>query len=204
MKKHMFLLCLTTIFPWLARAGESQDFPCAQATTLSMLAPDSALRLGSLLLLRNLSWSAEFFQHVMIPALEFDLSSVPKTAVIESAVLKLSFYGRGASPMRPTVRIYPITTKWSATSATWNTKPSWNESFAEIEVPPQPNEDSAQWKMDITPLVRKWVNGDMENHGTAIVSDSIKGDCYNFAFYGPAAGDGRTPVLTMSFGKDTK
>jgi hypothetical protein len=201
MKKNIFLLCLMTIFPWLAQAGESHDFSCAQATTLSMLAPDSVPKLGSLLLLRNLSWSAEFFQYVMVPALEFDLSSVPKNAVIESAVLKLSFYGRGTSPMRPTVRIYPITTKWSAASATWNTKPSWNENFAEIEVPPQPNDDSTQWEMDITPLVRKWVNGDMENHGMAIVSDSIKGDCYNFAFYGPAAGDGHAPVLTMTFAK---
>lgn len=169
-----------------------------------MLTPDTVPNKGRLLSLRNLSWSAEFASYVFVPALEFDLASIPKTAGIESAVLKLFFYGRGSFPTRPPVRIFPITTEWSANSATWNDKPSWDENSTDVEVPPQPNDDSVSWEMDVTPLVRKWVGGEMENHGLVIVSDPIKGDLYNFTFHGPMAGNGLAPVLTITFDRNGK
>jgi len=169
-----------------------------------MLTPDSVPREGNLLSLRSLSWSAEFSAYVLVSALEFDLASIPKTTGIESAVLKLSFFGHGSSPTRPQVRIYPITVAWSANSATWNTKPSWDENSTDVEVPPQPNDDSELWEMDITPLVRKWVNGKMKNHGLAIVSNPANGDFYNFIFHGPVAGNGLAPVLTITFDKNGK
>jgi len=204
MKTHVLLLCLALISPWLVRAGEPRDFFCTQATTLSMLTPDSVPRDGNLLSLRNLSWSAEFSAYVLVPVLEFDLSSVPKTAGIESAVLKLSFFGRGSSPMRPAIWIYPITSEWSAKSATWKDRPVWDENFADVEAPPQENDDSAFWEMDITPLVRKWVGGDMENHGLAIVADPVRGDFHNFTFYGTLAGNDLSPVLTITFDRNTQ
>jgi hypothetical protein len=68
-----------------------------------------------------------------------------------------------------------------------------------VDVPPQANDNPEFWEIDITPLVRKWVNGDMENHGLVIVADSKPGDFHNFTFHGPAADHALAPVLTISF-----
>lgn len=202
--KHFFhLIALATLlFPSFAEGEETVEFPCTQATTLSMLDPDVVPNKWALLGLRNLSWSSTDAQHVLVPALEFaDVSSIPETARVTSAVLKLTFYGRGSSPMKPGIRVYPITSEWVADTATWNDKPSWNEDFTEVEIPPEPNVETDIWEIDITPLVQKWVKGEIKNHGLVIVADSRHGDLHNFAFFGGAfpSSDPRAPLLTISF-----
>ncbi len=106
--------------------------------------------------------------------------------------------------MRPVLRVYPITTEWFANTTTWSTKPAWDESFSEIEVPAQPNDTWDPLEIDVTPLVQKWVDGGMENHGLAIVAESTRGDSHNFAFYDRTAGLGRAPVLAITFDQNAK
>lgn len=187
-----------------AQSQTIKDLPCRQATTFSMLEPDKTPQEGALLVLRNISWAKGCQEYVFVPALEFDLSSISKGTRISSAVLKLTLYGRGRSLMRPVIRVFPITAEWLESTATWNTKPPWDESFTELEVPSLPNDTWSPWEIDVTPLVKKWVNGEMENHGLAIVADSTEGDVHNFAFYGPTSGLGRSPTITVTFDGNPK
>jgi len=178
------------------------DAPCLQATSVSLAKADAIAPQKPLLGLNNRSWIKEGSDgwDQCVPLIEFDLSSIPPKSRIASAVLKLSFYGRGKTEMRPTIKIYPITAGWSSKETRWDNKPSWDENFTEIEVPPQPNSSADSWEIDVTPLVQKWVDGDIENHGLAIVADSTKGDCHNFAFYDLSAGPGRAPTLKITTG----
>lgn len=188
-----------------AQAQTSEEVPCRQAVSVSMAKPDEVYPSKPLLGLTNRSWikaSSEYCDNV-VPLIEFDLSAIPLKSQIASAVLRLSFYGRGGTEMRPVIRVYPITTEWFANEATWNSKPSWDEN-SEIEVPSQPNDTWDPWEIDVTSLVRKWINGEMENHGLAIVADSTNGDCHNFAFYDRTAGSGRAPVLKITFDQNAK
>jgi len=187
-------------------AQTSEEVPCRQAVSISLAKPDLVASRSSLLMLSNRSWmkpdSPDLDQNV--PLFEFDLSAIPPKSKVDSAVLKLMFYGRGQTSMRPVFRVYPITTEWFENTVTWNTKPVWDENFTEIEVPAQPNDSWDPWKIDVTPLVQKWVDGEIENHGLAIVADSTKGDCHNFAFYACTAGSGRAPVLEITLSENAK
>jgi hypothetical protein len=196
------LLSSTVCF---AQSQTPEEVPCRQAVSISLAKPDVVTPAKPLLGLNNHSWMKEGSEYwdQCVPLLEFDLSSIPPKSQIASAVLKLTFYGRGQTEMRPVIRIHPITAAWDANLVTWNDKPAWDEN-SEIEVPSRPNDTWDPWEIDVTPLVQKWVDGGMENHGLAIVADSTNGDCHNFAFYDPTAGSGRAPVLKITFDQNAK
>jgi len=205
-RQILFATILSIASPCFAQEQASMEVPCRQATSVSMGKPDAVSPGGPLLMLNNRSWMKEGSEYwdTCVPLLEFDLSAIPPKSKVVSAVLRLAVYGRGQTETRPVIKVYPISADWSAKVVTWNDKPSWDENFAEIEVPSQPGNTMDPWKINVTPLIQKWIDGDIENHGLAIVADSTKGDCHNFAFYGCTAGSGRAPVLEITLSENAK
>ena len=98
--------------------------------------------------------------------LQFDLASIPAGTQIASASLDLflveswDFLDRSRS-----ITTYRIKSGWSEMSVTWNTKPSYGDSYGTASVT---HGDWRWYSFDVTDLVRAWVNGTKANHGIMV------------------------------------
>ncbi len=97
---------------------------------------------------------------------QFDLAGIPSGTQIDSAYLELYLVTAWDYPDRSrTITTYRIKSGWSEMSVTWNTKPSYGESYGTASV------THGEWKwysFDVTDLVRAWVNGTKSNHGIMV------------------------------------
>ncbi len=97
---------------------------------------------------------------------KFNLSSIPTGATINQATLRLYHYESWDYPDRTrTITTYRISSPWSESSVTWNTKPSYAEAYGSAAIPWAAG---AWYSFDVTNLVRGWVNGTWPNYGIMI------------------------------------
>ncbi|MCY6482740.1 DNRLRE domain-containing protein [Clostridium aestuarii] len=95
--------------------------------------------------------------------LKFDISCIPKLAVIESVFLKL-YISRNDMPsiVKPT-KIYNLLDEFNENTVTYSNQPSFNPvATSALDISSQLN-TYLQW--DITSLVSAWHTGNIENHG---------------------------------------
>jgi hypothetical protein len=119
----------------------------------------------------------------------FDLSSIPAGAEIVEARLHVYFlrscYFQGHSQAR-TVTIYRTKSSWSEGTVTWQGRPGYAESYGWASV--GVTESSLGWhSMDVTNLVRKWVDGTSSNFGLTIRAPEGSGD--DFIRFGVVASE---------------
>jgi hypothetical protein len=120
----------------------------------------------------------------------FDLDGLdlPPDAPIEKATVSF-FVWDPSSQGSAKVCAFGLKTPWYEASATWQrpgADASWKggrtfafgadttEPVDHVVVPPNAGSDTVdpplEYQLDVTPLVRKWISGEMPNHGLAIAS----------------------------------
>ncbi len=98
--------------------------------------------------------------------LGFNLTSIPAGATIDKATLHLVHnHTCHDGPSSRTITAYRIGTNWNTNTVTWNTQPSQAGSYGQVVV----TTGQFQWySMDVTDLVRGWVNGSFPNLGVML------------------------------------
>lgn len=93
--------------------------------------------------------------------LKFSLPNL-SGAAIDGAMFGINCYEE--KPSVPRIKLYRVTSPWSASSVTWNSQPSLASNF---ESSYAQNNAYAWWNFDITQLVKDWYSG-TPNHGIAL------------------------------------
>jgi Disaggregatase related repeat/TGF-beta propeptide len=101
--------------------------------------------------------------------LKFDLSSMPANANVTSATLYL--YER-ANKTGQTTFIYRVTSNWNESTVNWTTwsMPGGDFDSSTSHFAYLPEQSNCMLTMDITNLVRAWVNGTYNNYGLMLYS----------------------------------
>ena len=115
----------------------------------------------------------------------FDLSSIPDNAVIQSAYLylyKKKHYVIESGKTYNNLYIYRVTKYWSESEVTWTHRTStraWTNPGGDYATTPQFHFRSytsetagKEYKIDITDLVKKWLDGTYPNYGIIIVAEA--------------------------------
>ncbi len=104
--------------------------------------------------------------------IKFDLSSIPSNATINGATLYL--YEKD-NKSDQTTYVYRVTSSWSESTVTWLT---WTLLGGDFDNSISyftflPNQKDCMLTLDITNLVRLWVNGTYPNHGLILYSTGL-------------------------------
>ena len=95
--------------------------------------------------------------------IQFDLSSLPSTAVIVKADLGLYYYFDSGHVSDP-VGVYKVTSSWNESLITWNNQPAVDATVQDtVTLPASATNDFVNWT--ITGLVQNWFSGAVANHG---------------------------------------
>ncbi|MEF3312087.1 S-layer homology domain-containing protein [Paenibacillus sp. GYB004] len=101
------------------------------------------------------------------PFMQFNLSSIPRHATIDSATLELTTFSNGVSSTSANVAVHKITVPWDEATITWN-----NSVGAAVYDPTPVTIQSMDGRLansisslDLTALVQQWVDGTADNYG---------------------------------------
>ena len=121
----------------------------------------------------------------------FDLSSLPATADVQSATLRLHVSERSNSLSLP-IEVYRLRRAWDCASATWNQagaaqpwgRPGADDTSLDRDALPTSRVTLSQvnvWiSLDATELVRRWVAEPAQNHGLLIKGGGESSTEYRF------------------------
>jgi len=97
--------------------------------------------------------------------IQFDLSSLPAGAVIESASLGLYYFDSGSAA--GSVGVYKVTNDWNESLITWANQPTFGSAAkSTVTVPAANTSDFVFW--DITALVKGWYSSPATNYGVVL------------------------------------
>jgi hypothetical protein len=108
--------------------------------------------------------------------LRFDLSAIPANAVVDSAVLGIYLYTGNVQ----VVRVHQVTAAWQETTVTWN---NFGGSFVNATEGYLVSLGAGFHAVDLTRLVRQWVNGSAANHGVLLEQHVGLYDAYKSSEY---------------------
>lgn len=99
--------------------------------------------------------------------LDFDLSSIPNSAQIDSA--RLYLFGNPNTTIGPNIApndldIYRVITTWQQNTVTWNTQPSIDLN-AKASLPSSSGGDYSSYVVDVTSLIQNYVNDKSNSFG---------------------------------------
>jgi len=115
--------------------------------------------------------------------IEFNISSIPESHTITSAVLRLHLL-YSSSSNNITAEAHALAVPWEEQNATWYNRTSieqWSQEggsyYSEVVESKEISTNPGWYNFSIDSVVRKWVNGSLENNGLIIVSpDASTGD----------------------------
>jgi len=180
-KFFCFILILGLLIPFISPASQVQgekESPTIRSSTVSISdVADATLRswqpntnFGNEDAL-EVSWQEEGGAVTM---LKFDLSSLPTTAIIDNAYLKLYLAGSsGISPVN--IGAYFVTSPWEESTVTWNTYIT-TSGYGLNSVIDSTIGDYKSW--DITSYVRTWIDDPTINHGLMLLGP-LEGEYYD-------------------------
>lgn len=129
----------------------------------------------------------------------FDLSAIPSGTPISQAKLWLYVYSsydpQSASRF---ITVYRVTSPWTEGNVTWNTRPAWSSmyyGFTSI-----PHASYGWYWVDVTNLVREWVNGQYPNYGIWVFGNESSSDPNYRGFYTRESSTGLKPYLYITYG----
>lgn len=135
--------------------------------------------------------------------LAFDLASIPGGTRIEEARLFLRIYRLCyRQPTTPrTITAYRSTDDWFEETVTWNNQPVAGEAYGSTAIPFL---DAGKWhSIDVTNLVRGWVNGSLPNNGLIVRGpEKDDGGLGWLGFYTRESDD--SPYLQVTFADGTE
>ena len=87
--------------------------------------------------------------------IQFSVSAIPSTAVIESAALRLDYYYSYSKNVQAPIGVYRVTSTWNESTVTWNNQPTFNTTAIDtVLVPTTATYTFLSW--DVTSLVKSW------------------------------------------------
>lgn len=121
--------------------------------------------------------------------LKFNVSNIPSSASITSALLKLYKYSGNTVN---TLNVYRVTASWSEGTITYNNRPNADATVCgtfSITATHQ------YYTANVTSLVQSWVNGTYQNEG---LRAGNFGEAYAWVFYSKENADNR-PILNITY-----
>jgi hypothetical protein len=111
--------------------------------------------------------------------IKFDISSIPVSAVIVSATLKLRITDAKSNGYG-TADGYAITANWDESTVTWNNQPSRQAGAIFSRDMTEGGAGEVSFTLDPA-IVQTWTNGTLVNYGILIKTNSEANDRYDFA-----------------------
>lgn len=128
--------------------------------------------------------------------IQFDLSAIPTGTPIDSALLQVYLVSSYDFPGETrTITAYRIASTWSESSVTWNTRPSYGEAYGSASVT---HGAWAWYSLDVTNLVRGWVNGTLPNYGVTLRGPEWSGYDSSWRAFSTREGS-YTPQLVITY-----
>jgi hypothetical protein len=131
---------------------------------------------------------------------QFNLSSIPSTAIILSADLGLYYYGSEAGAVEGgPVGVYRVTGTWVESTITWNASLAAQSTPIDfIPVPASATSDFQLW--DVSSLVQIWVNTPSTNRGALLRdTDETSGDGVKYFYSSDWSTDSQRPKLVITY-----
>jgi hypothetical protein len=132
--------------------------------------------------------------------IKFDVSEIPASTSISSAVLRVYYTGYyDYAGYSRTITSYRISSNWSEASVTWNTAPSIAETYGTVSLIAA-SSSFGWYSIDVTNLVRGWVNGTLPNYGVMLRGPEQSGSDSSWRnFATKEAGSSYTPYLQITY-----
>ena len=87
--------------------------------------------------------------------IQFSVSAIPSTAVIENAALRLNYSYSYSKDVQAPIGVYRVTSTWNESTVTWNNQPTFNTTVIDtVLVPTVGTFTFMSW--DVTSLVKSW------------------------------------------------
>ena len=133
--------------------------------------------------------------------MQFDLSSIPSSAAVSEATLRLFYDDCDFDPDAVDVGTYEVMSSWAESTLSWNTQPSFAGSAEDIVSLTCAGATGVYVEWDITGLVQDWVSVSASNHGVAVKAAVEVGDSDRlYADFGAREGPiGEQPKLVVSY-----
>ncbi len=129
--------------------------------------------------------------------IQFNVSNIPSSVAISSAVLRAYKYDSYdyAGNWR-TITTFRITSPWSESAVTWNTRPSYSTAYGSAYVP----HDVEGWhSFDVTSLVQGWINGSIPNYGVMLRGPEWSGSDSSWKSFLTKEEGSHTPYLSITY-----
>lgn len=135
---------------------------------------------------------------------QFDLSTIPATAIIESAELRLYYYSCSIDCPEMGTSIHRLTRAWTETTATWPLMGTASDPtvYASFTIPEGYGILGRWIEWDVTTLVREWHSGARPNYGLVVHGPEGPPDNYKY-FRTKEFGTGWAPQLVIEWGYPT-
>jgi hypothetical protein len=106
--------------------------------------------------------------------IKFDLSAIPPGTSINNAILQVYYMGYyDFLNHSRTITSYRISSGWTEMGVTWSNQPSFAESYGSVNI--LANSTWRYVNLDVTNLVRAWINGTYPNYGIMLRGPEVSG-----------------------------
>jgi hypothetical protein len=132
--------------------------------------------------------------------IRFDVSAIPAGTAITQATLNVRVVTAcWSTRSSAVVTAYRVTDNWVETAVTWNTQPKIAEAAGTVIVPLSSGVLNT-YTLDITNLVRGWVNGSFPNNGLMLRSPEVSGNDFVFLSFATRTWSASyTPYLQLTY-----
>jgi hypothetical protein len=130
---------------------------------------------------------------------QFDLLGIPSGTPIGQAKLWLYVYYSYDPPgTTRAIATYRVTSSWVEGNVTWNTRPGYGGMYGYTYIP---HDVDGWYSIDVTNLVREWINGQYFNYGVWIFGNESPSDPNYRSFYIRDSSTGLEPYLEITYGE---
>ena len=163
----------------------SEDAFVAQGTPATNFGSDTTLNV-----------SHDEFAQERLALLQFDISTIPAGATINSAKLRLNLVSAAAFPTMD-IGVQRVQGNWSESTVTWNSQPAVSTTPVDtVTVPDTPPNLTVEW--DVLSVVQGWHNNTLPNQGLALIHPTSGNNGRSFASSETSTGANR-PRLVIDF-----
>lgn len=123
-------------------------------------------------------------QDIYRALLQFDLDKIPLISAIDSAKLNLYLGRNEVGTGGAYIRVQHLFNSWDQDTVNWGNQPdanlSGNNTIWNGSVYISPSTQNGPISIDISDLVRKWVNGSIPNHGMQVTGNEMRNSLVGF------------------------
>lgn len=132
--------------------------------------------------------------------LQFDLSTIPASAVVISAQFGLYYHTQSALPaISGPAGVYRVTSSWDEATVSWDVQPSALATPVDtVTVPASHTDNFLYWDLKI--LAQKWVDGSVTNNGILLMdTDESTFEGWKYFYSSDHGTDNERPKLVIQY-----